>query len=107
MFDESGLQQHAACRADETSGSRHERPNLFTSPKSRGQEFGVEIEEHDHIDSANAVQNRFGSDKPDMRFGMEIQDFCEEFRTSGFKVFAGTVESGGVVKAFNAKGLAD
>ena len=53
------------------------------------------------------AMNRFGSDKPDMRFGMEIQDFSETFASSDFKVFAGTVQSGGAVKAFNAKGLAD
>jgi aspartyl-tRNA synthetase len=50
--------------------------------------------------------NRFGSDKPDTRFGFEMQDFTEEFRESKFKVFSGTVGKGGVVKAFNAKGLA-
>ncbi|MAK47572.1 MAG: aspartate--tRNA ligase [Opitutae bacterium] len=55
----------------------------------------------------NEAMNRFGSDKPDMRFGLEIQDFSEDFRTSDFKVFAGAVNSGGVVKAFNARGLAD
>ena len=53
------------------------------------------------------AMNRFGSDKPDMRFGMEIQDFSEDFQSSDFKVFAGTVQSGGSVKALNAKGLAD
>jgi len=53
------------------------------------------------------AMNRFGSDKPDMRFGMEIQDFSENFASSDFKVFAGAVHSGGAVKAFNAKGLAD
>ena len=55
----------------------------------------------------NEAMNRFGSDKPDMRFGLEIQDFSEDFRSSDFKVFAGAVNSGGVVKAFNARGLAD
>ena len=55
----------------------------------------------------NEAMDRFGSDKPDMRFGLEIQDFSDDFRTSDFKVFAGAVESGGAVKAFNAKGLAD
>ncbi len=51
--------------------------------------------------------NRFGIDKPDTRFGMELVDFTEEFRASTFKVFSGTIANGGVVKAMNAKGLAD
>ena len=50
--------------------------------------------------------NRYGADKPDTRFGMELADFTEEFRSSGFKVFSGAVAAGGVVKALNAKGLA-
>jgi aspartyl-tRNA synthetase len=50
--------------------------------------------------------NRWGIDKPDTRFGMELADFTEEFRASKFKVFSGAVASGGVVKALNAKGLA-
>jgi len=50
--------------------------------------------------------DRYGIDKPDTRFGMEITDFTEEFRASGFKVFSGAVANGGVVKAINAKGLA-
>jgi aspartyl-tRNA synthetase len=50
--------------------------------------------------------DRFGIDKPDTRFGMELNDFTEEFRESGFKVFRGVVASGGVVKAINAKGMA-
>ncbi len=48
----------------------------------------------------------FGSDKPDRRFGMQLVDFTEEFRESGFKVFRSVIESGGVVKAINAKGFA-
>jgi aspartyl-tRNA synthetase len=50
--------------------------------------------------------NRFGIDKPDTRFGMELADFTEEFKASTFKVFSGTIANGGVVKALNAKGLA-
>ncbi|MBW7895860.1 MAG: aspartate--tRNA ligase [Opitutaceae bacterium] len=53
------------------------------------------------------VMNRFGVDKPDMRFGLELQDFTELFKTSSFKVFAATATGGGAVKAINAKGLAD
>ena len=50
--------------------------------------------------------NRYGIDKPDTRFGLELADFTEEFRASTFKVFSGAIASGGVVKAINAKGLA-
>ena len=50
--------------------------------------------------------NRWGIDKPDMRFAMELADFTDEFRASTFKVFSGTIANGGVVKALNAKGLA-
>jgi aspartyl-tRNA synthetase len=50
--------------------------------------------------------NRYGIDKPDTRFGIELVDFTEDFRASSFKVFAGAVANGGVVKAINAKGLA-
>ncbi len=50
--------------------------------------------------------NRFGIDKPDTRFGMELVDFTEDFKASSFKVFSGAVAAGGVVKAINAKGLA-
>jgi aspartyl-tRNA synthetase len=50
--------------------------------------------------------NRYGIDKPDTRFGMELVDFTEEFKASTFKVFSGAIANGGVVKAMNAKGLA-
>lgn len=56
--------------------------------------------------SFHEVMNRWGVDKPDTRFGMELNDFSEEFKTSAFKVFSGTIAAGGVVKAINAKGLA-
>ncbi len=52
------------------------------------------------------AMDRFGSDKPDMRFGMELTDLAEVFRNSEFKVFSGALASGGVVKAINAKGFA-
>jgi aspartyl-tRNA synthetase len=50
--------------------------------------------------------NRYGIDKPDTRFGMELVDFTEEFRASTFKVFSGAIANAGVVKALNAKGMA-
>ena len=51
--------------------------------------------------------NRYGSDKPDTRYGLELADLTEEFRASAFKVFSGAVAAGGAVKGLNAKGLAD
>lgn len=54
----------------------------------------------------NEALNRWGIDKPDTRFGMELVDLTETFRSSSFKVFSGAVASGGVVKAINAKGMA-
>ena len=50
--------------------------------------------------------DRYGIDKPDTRFGMELADFTEEFRSSTFKVFSGAIANKGVVKAINAKGMA-
>lgn len=51
------------------------------------------------------AMSRYGSDKPDLRFGMPIIDLTDVFRTSGFKVFAQAVAQGHVVKAINASGL--
>jgi aspartyl-tRNA synthetase len=53
------------------------------------------------------VMNRYGIDKPDTRFGMELVDFTDDFKDSQFKVFKSVVEKGGVVKAINARGYAD
>jgi aspartyl-tRNA synthetase len=50
------------------------------------------------------AMGRFGSDKPDTRFGMELSDITDIVRESGFKVFRDTVENGGSVRAINAKG---
>src|SRR6059058_2713777 len=50
--------------------------------------------------------SRYGSDKPDRRFGMELVDLGEVFRESSFKVFRSALDAGGVVKAINAKGFA-
>ncbi|GED50777.1 MULTISPECIES: aspartate--tRNA ligase [Brevibacillus] len=47
---------------------------------------------------------RYGSDKPDVRFGMELTDVSDLVATSDFKVFASVVSGGGQVKAINAKG---
>ena len=50
---------------------------------------------------------RFGSDKPDTRFGLEIRDVTEVFRGTEFKPFAAVLAEGGSIRAINAAGLAD
>ncbi|CAG9607981.1 aspartate--tRNA ligase [Pseudoneobacillus rhizosphaerae] len=57
--------------------------------------------------SYTEAMNRFGSDKPDTRFGLELVDVCEFAKDSSFKVFAAAVENGGQVKAINVTGSAD
>jgi aspartyl-tRNA synthetase len=58
--------------------------------------------------SYQEAMDRFGIDKPDTRFAMEIQDLTGLFRNSAFKVFHGAANTpGSVVRAINAKGLAD
>ncbi|MEY2615079.1 MAG: aspartyl-tRNA synthetase [Verrucomicrobiota bacterium] len=52
------------------------------------------------------AMNRFGIDKPDLRFAMELVDLSDLFAGSQFKVFRGTLDNGGVVKCINAKGFA-
>ncbi|MBQ3572595.1 MAG: aspartate--tRNA ligase [Clostridia bacterium] len=51
--------------------------------------------------------NRYGSDKPDTRFGMELKDITSCFKDSTFAVFANAISTGGSVRAINAKGFAD
>lgn len=51
----------------------------------------------------NEAMTRFGSDKPDTRFGLELTDVSDIVKTSGFKVFADAIANGGSVRAINAK----
>ena len=50
------------------------------------------------------AMNRFGSDKPDLRFGMELKDISDVVKGCGFGVFTGALENGGSVRGINAKG---
>ncbi len=50
------------------------------------------------------AMDRFGSDKPDIRFGMELKDVSDLVRNCGFGVFTGALESGGSVRGINAAG---
>ena len=68
---------------------------------------GIDIETPFKRLPYDEAMGRFGSDKPDTRFGMELQNVSELVKDSSFKVFAGAVESGGQVKAINVEGNAD
>ncbi len=50
------------------------------------------------------AMNRYGTDKPDIRFGLELYDLTEELRFSDFKTFQSVVKEGGVIKAIHVKG---
>ena len=50
------------------------------------------------------AMDRYGSDKPDTRFGMELKDVTETVKGCGFGVFTGAIEAGGSVRGINAKG---
>ena len=53
------------------------------------------------------AMERFGSDKPDLRFGMELMDISEYVKGSDFKVFSSVLENGGQVKVINVEGYAN
>ncbi len=53
------------------------------------------------------AMRRFGSDKPDLRFGMEIQDVTDIVKKAEFRVFSSVAESGGCIRALNAKGCGE
>ena len=52
------------------------------------------------------AMNRYGSDKPDIRFEMELMDVSDLVKDCDFKVFSGAVQAGGVVKALRVEGAA-
>ncbi|WNS74416.1 aspartate--tRNA ligase [Bacillus sp. DTU_2020_1000418_1_SI_GHA_SEK_038] len=64
---------------------------------------GLDIQLPFHRMTYQEAMDRFGSDKPDTRFGLELTDLSEIVKDSSFKVFAGAVSSGGQVKAINVK----
>lgn len=64
---------------------------------------GIEVSTPFPTISYDDAMGRFGSDKPDTRFGMELTDVSEIVKDSGFKVFAGAVQKGGQVKAIVVK----
>ncbi|MGV3533573.1 MAG: aspartate--tRNA ligase [Chthoniobacteraceae bacterium] len=67
--------------------------------ETRGVEIPTPFPRMTHYDA----MNRYGSDKPDLRFGMELTDVSDVFGSSQFKVFRSVLDSGGVIKAVNVK----
>jgi aspartyl-tRNA synthetase len=65
---------------------------------------GIDLELPLPMMTYQEAMDRFGSDKPEVRFGMELIDLSDILKESGFKVFSGAVKSGGSVRAINAKG---
>ena len=63
---------------------------------------GVETEIPFHQITWQDAMDRYGSDKPDIRFGMEITDLSDVVSNSGFGVFSNALESGGTVRGINA-----
>lgn len=53
------------------------------------------------------AMERFGSDKPDIRFGMELKDVSDTVKESGFSVFTDAIKNGGSVRGINAEGQAE
>ena len=68
--------------------------------------LGVDVETPFRRMPYSEAMARYGSDKPDTRFGLELQDVTDVLRESGFAVFKSAVEVGGSVRLINAKGLA-
>lgn len=71
------------------------------------QTIGVRLERPFLRLSYQEAMERYGTDKPDLRFGMELKDLSEALRNCQFKVFADALQKGGQVKALNVKGGAE
>lgn len=69
--------------------------------------LGVELKTPIQKITWDEAMDRFGSDKPDIRFGMELTDMAAAVKGAGFKVFDATLENGGQVKAITVPGGAD
>jgi aspartyl-tRNA synthetase len=66
--------------------------------------LGVTLELPFPILTYDDAMNRFGVDKPDTRFGMELRDVSSMLRNSSFKIFKDAIEKGEIIKAINVKG---
>ena len=66
--------------------------------------LGVELPEKFQRMTWDEAMDKYGSDKPDLRFGMELINMTEAVKGSEFKVFNDIIDKGGIVKAINVKG---
>ncbi len=66
--------------------------------------LGVQLPERFERLSYHEAMDRYGSDKPDRRFGLELIELTDVFKNTEFKVFKGVIDKGGIVKAINFKG---
>jgi len=68
--------------------------------------LGVELKIPFRRITYDEAMNKYGSDKPDLRFGLQIEDVTDIVKNSQFKVFLDTIDKGGVVKVIAGKGFA-
>jgi aspartyl-tRNA synthetase len=68
--------------------------------------LGIELKLPFHRLTYKEAMDRFGTDKPDMRFGLELVELTKELEKCGFKIFKDALDKGGIIKALNAKGCA-
>ncbi|HVL24117.1 MAG TPA: aspartate--tRNA ligase [Thermomicrobiales bacterium] len=78
---------------------------LYTEITERYSEKTIQQKPFPRLSYAEAM-DRFGSDRPDLRFGLELQNVSDALRGTGFKAFAGVLENGGEVKAIVVPGCA-
>jgi aspartyl-tRNA synthetase len=78
---------------------------LYTEITERYSDKTIQQKPFPRLTYAEAM-DRFGSDRPDLRFGLELQNVSDALRGTGFKAFAGVLENGGEVKAIVVPGCA-
>lgn len=69
------------------------------------QSIGVELKAPFHRITHKEAMDRFGSDKPDLRYGLELKDITEEAKRCDFSIFKNAISSGGIVKCIVAEGI--
>ncbi|MBM4340428.1 MAG: aspartate--tRNA ligase [Deltaproteobacteria bacterium] len=69
--------------------------------------LGIELKTPFPVLSYDEAMDRYGLDKPDIRFGLELRDLSKSLKGSTFKLFQDTLSGGGIIKAINVKGGAN